>query len=76
MSSLNPELEARWKMARNLDVEAFQKAMVEEGHEEPSERVALAALHKARVWLADNGHMSKQLGRDSKRWLEREGLSR
>jgi hypothetical protein len=74
MSELSPELELRWTICRNLDVKAFQKLMVDEGHEEPSEEVALAAMHKSRVWLASQGYMKRELARDSKRWLEARGM--
>lgn len=64
--------EKRLKIIKKLDVKAYlaelEKISDENGFM-PNEDQALLILHKARYFLARQGHLPKKLMKDSRRWL-------
>ena len=67
----------RLKIIKTLDVNAYLEELEKIPHENkfiPNEDQALLILHKARYFLARQGHLDKRLMKDSRRWLLSNGI--
>ena len=62
----------RLQIIKKLDVKAYLvelEKIADENSFLPNEDQALLVLHKARYFLARQGHLDKKLMKDSRRWL-------
>ena len=66
----------RLQIIKKLDVKTYLmelEKIADENSFLPNEDQALLVLHKARYFLARQGHLNKKLMKDSRRWLLHNG---
>lgn len=66
----------RLKVIKNLDVKTYLEELEKIPNKKfmPNEDQALMILHKARYFLARQGHLDKKYMKDSRTWLRMNGI--